>query len=225
METDKLVSQKRSRGTLDQVNEAGLLNCQSLANQIIQQKGWVAENMKSSIFEFAGKFTNKAKQTSKMIAKEVFVNEDASTSEGAHDQAELANEIQINQLLQLQDPGHVFFPRFQGVYDTTKFFSETFRNLPQKTQTQQDRKEDVKQYLSREEYGSKYQIYVMFMEQMSFSLYDYLQQIFSREASFALLNTRLRIGEYVSKALSQIASLLTHCDIKPQNVMFKKITM
>ena len=224
-DAEKVFGDKDRKGTLDIYNEAGLENIKTVVGQMQRGGGIVGQEGLSTFYQISGKFASNAKAETPMIAKQVFVDEDSETPDGRQQQTVVGSEVEINWFMQARDKKNVFFPRFLTAYNLTQYCQDALKNMPKKSQQEQDRKEKAKQFLTKEGGGAKYQMYILFMEKMTFTLQHYLEQVFTLEAEFPMLHTRLRVTEYVASALEEVAKYFTHCDVRPVNIRFKRIPL
>lgn len=205
---------EENKQTLSEMDNAAIQNSKALVHQISQKKNLINVGGSGSIFKIKGKFESTDNKEKTLAAKEIFVNEDSRTAEGREQQNLLANEILINEYLQEVDPYHIYFVKYQSTYDQTMFFY---------SQIQSSFDNETKGFLYRKVKNTRYQIYVMFMEMMDFSLAQYFEKVFKGHVD-PLFHTRTGIIEYVAQGLLQIVNLITHCDIKPENIVFKHVS-
>jgi serine/threonine protein kinase len=149
-----------------------------------------------------------------VAAKKMDILNDFSKFMGKKDQNMIENEINILNDLKNFDNKFIYFPIFYGAYNATGLIAEL------ENQDQDNFKNEI--------------IFLM-MEKLDFNFDDYLEKLnknvynrtsgkFEFEYKFDnLLQTRLTIGENIATSLISIIPKYTHCDLKPANIMVRKI--
>jgi serine/threonine protein kinase len=149
-----------------------------------------------------------AKAPIKVVAKEVLIKDTYNSSNGKQKQNLVYNEIMFNQIVDNYDGNRVYFPQFYGAYDMTGVKEEiAIQNNPN---------------LTMENIDLGFKDIFLLMELLDFNLGEYFERLTERSID-DLISNRLLIGEQIAKALLLIIKDFTHCDIKPQNIMFKKL--
>jgi serine/threonine protein kinase len=123
----------------------------------------------------------------------------------------LATEINMTKEFNALDEENLFFPRLYKAYQADSFF------MSQYSQCEGHKNENLL-YV-----GSGREVAVLFMEFLSISLHGYFKQCQQYSLNTLFIN-RLRIFFNLGFGLLKIANNYNHCDIKPDNIMFKKIT-
>jgi serine/threonine protein kinase len=185
-------------------------NIQRLAETIKRGTSPIGSGQFGKVFKYDYKPSLSSEMTIKVAAKEIFFNNNYASEKGEEEQNMIEDEINFNLILNQYDPHGLYFPKYYGTYDVTSYFNSLITsNTPSK----------VKQYLAG---TSSQNILTLNMECLDLEIFVYQKQIL-KNITRPYLHTRLKIGETVANALILFYDKYSHCDLKPENLMAKKL--
>lgn len=123
-------------------------------------------------------------------------------------------EIQVNKVLNEQENGLIFFPKLYGCFEMTSLVNDIGSSIDLKTLNPMG----ISNISHSEEEG----MLTVFTEKLEFSMFNVMTLIKKKEFKINGHN-RLNMFEQGVLALSIMDPIFTHCDIKPENIMFKQI--
>lgn len=191
--------------------EADVKNVELLGKAILSKQKPIASGAFGSVFKIEGVSYEDVDDEMTLAMKEVKFNNDYESSDGKTYQDLVQTEIQIMQGINAIDPENVFFPKCYGAYNVTGRFKELYK-------TKQIR--DLQQFMYDPYERTDFMIMVFEFNDLSLNAYQ--DQIYQKKINSNFL-TRLRIFFNLGFGLNEIYGKYTHCDLKPENVMFKKI--
>jgi serine/threonine protein kinase len=143
--------------------------------------------------------------------KEIFFENDGDSELGQKNQTMLAKEIEKTQVLQDEDPEHVFFPEYFFYVNATEEFESEAATISDEA------------ILANLKMDDSHDVALFFMESMDYTLEAYENKV-KLDGTISHFITRLRLFKNVCTGLLKILSLMSHCDLKPANIMLKKIS-
>lgn len=188
--------------------EKELATLEKLANELNNGLEPIGKGQFGKVFEITGNILTKKKR--KVVVKEIQIDNDLKTEQGKIEQIAFYSEIKIARELTNLDINHLFFPVHYGTFEVTNYFP-TFVNKSTSI--------SAKQYLEPKQ---NKELFLVFNEYLDFDLFYYLFE--EQKNSYIIYpHIRLLIAYNLLKAMDFISPNYTHCDIKPENIMFKTI--
>jgi hypothetical protein len=155
---------------------------------------------------------SKSKSAEDLFAvKEVFFQNDGKSEQGKKSQSLLIREIEYAKELQTLDPKHVFFPEYFFFLDATEEFESEATTISDQAILENLKMDD------------SHDVALFFMESMDWTLSAYHNNVL-KNRTLSHFVTRLRIFINVCNGLLKMFPLMCHCDLKPGNIMLKKIS-
>lgn len=189
-------------------DKTNLLNLKIIAEAILNGQKPIAKGEFGSVYKIDGRVSFENKRTMQMAVKEVLIDDDYNTENGITEQDRLDLELQILENLQATDPKNHFFAKFYGAGDLTTYLpslSEPF--FPAK----------IKRALAKVPGKERFFLFTEFLKN---EVFDYFVGMNEGKETCGL-HTRLRMAINVGKGLQELHKSYFHCDIKPENLMFK----
>jgi serine/threonine protein kinase len=143
--------------------------------------------------------------------KEIFFKNDGNSVSGEDDQQMIVEEIKNVGELQKVDPKHIFFPEYLFFLDATQEFELEARTITDQGILENLQKDD------------SHDVALFFMESMDWTLGDFHDSVQSKK-TISHFVTRLRLFANVCTGIQKMLPLMSHCDLKPGNIMLKKIS-
>jgi serine/threonine protein kinase len=171
----------------------------------------IASGSSGKVFEVVEKRNPSTGEKDSFVVKQIFFENDRETENGGKHQYLLYKEIDDAQKMSKLDPEFVFFPEFYAFYDATEEFKFEASKIP-------NAELKKKFYLNDD-----MDVALIIMEFLDMTLKEYYQSVLQKSV-FSHFLTRLRIFSNICNGLSVILSEFSHCDLKPQNIMLKKIS-
>jgi serine/threonine protein kinase len=189
-----------------------LVNIQAIGQTIQKGAQPIGFGRFGNVFKYDYRPSLSSMDTIQIAAKEIFFNNNYASEKGEEDQDMIEKEIKFNLILAQYDPYGLYFPKYYGAYDVTSYF---------KTLITSNTPTDIKKFLGGKSKSSK-NVLIINMELLDLEMADYQQQILSNITK-PYLHTRLKIGESIANALILFYDRYSHCDLKPKNIMAKKL--
>jgi serine/threonine protein kinase len=206
---------KQSGQTLPEKDITTQKNIEILGKTIKEGNKPFGKGSYGSVFKIDGFSYRHFNQKETLAVKEIIFGNDQNIRVCKEEQRILMTDIKTNQDIANYDPERLYFSTIYDVYDMTDYLAYVYKNS--------DKKEGIEQYLQPTDDGSV-NVAGLIMEFLDVEVYDYLRKIKYGEVH-SFLHTRLRFMLNVGNGLLKIVSKYTHCDLKPHNLMFKKISM
>lgn len=182
-------------------------NIKSFLDTLDRQVEPIGSGQFGSVYNFNGFLSESQKLPIMIVGKEILVDKDSSQKKAKEEQGNLIQEIQLNKQLMSLDENHLFFPTYFQTYDLTDYYHNVI-NKKQETNLVLD---------------DKSANFLIIMEYLDLEYFELADQIFGSMVSLKFL-TRLRMAENLAMGVAKIVSEFTHCDLKYENVMLKKIS-
>ena len=189
--------------------ETELLNIEKLAKKIASNGKKLGNGQFGEVYKMDFTLSNEGLDTIPVAVKVLKLDENWDQNDETDDQNMFATELKINMELASLDPKNLFYPKFYGAYDVTDFFPTQITN-----ETDYNHKLILK--------PRRKQVYTMFNEFLDLEMFQYIK-IVQAGLYQNYLHTRLRILKNLSLGLINMVDKFTHCDLKPENIMFKRI--
>lgn len=162
-----------------------------------------------TVFQVTGKSYVVEDEMTTLAFKEVIFNNHHNSREET--QGVLIDDIKASRKLSEIDAKGLYFPHLYTVYDITNFFkSSSNTSLPQKAQY----------FLNP---GSSKDIAVLVSDFLELEAFEYFKQVIKGTVA-SFFHTRLKFMINIGHGLQSIYNDYYHCDIKPENLMFKRVS-
>lgn len=211
---EKQAQVQKEGGTLPTEESTAIVNIMLLGNALLNSNKPVGKGGYGSVFKVNGRSYQDPEQKKDLAMKVSLFNNDISDDDGLKEQSILTTDIVTYKELEGFDSKGLYFPQLYDAFDATQFFKALY--------SKSSASEEAKKYLDPSEDDSL-DVAVMVMEFLDESLYQYLRQVKYRQVE-SFFHTRLRLLLNVANGLILISKDYTHCDIKPENLMLKKIS-
>lgn len=209
--TINLTSKMNDQDLKDFPFENDIQNLQTLGIQIAFGDNLIGTGHSSLVFQFFGNDNFYSNGKVKLTAKEVKVNNDYATEIGKREQDLFEAQLVINQNLNRLDPNRLYFPVYHGAFNVSEFFpifvNKNINPLVENALTTSDSED----------------LYVIFTEYLDFDLIDYIKSVDNYNV-ICFMQTRLQMAESIATAVKVMSEKYYHCDIKPENLMFKLLS-
>ena len=188
-----------------------LENIDNLAEKIANNLKPIGQGSYGKVFKF-DYLPDLNSNSIKAVGKNINIGNDYNYAHDRTMQNLIEIEINISKKLSIFDPNHLFLPEVFGIFDVTNYFDLFIDEYTL---------DENKDYLIGDINSEQY---LILMEYMDISFFDFLNDILLNSLVF-LFHTVVRIGQHLIRALQLIYSEYTHCDVKPENIMFKEISI
>jgi serine/threonine protein kinase len=188
-----------------------ITNLKKLGAIILSGAKSIGEGQFGKVFKFPYQLNQVGTVFTLAAGKEIFFNNNYNTEQGEEQQDMIEEEINFNKVLDQFDPNGLYFPKYYGTYDVTKYFDSLSKTTSDKT---------IKSYLKGK---SNQNILVLEMEFLDKEMYKFQREL-SHGLTSIYFHTRCKIGESVLSGLLSFYSEYSHCDIKPENLMAKSLS-
>lgn len=120
-------------------------------------------------------------------------------------------ELFFNQIVSQLKNASVFFPSFGECFEVNNYFKSLMVTA----------ENPVKTYVN---ISSNKVPFVVFSEKLDRTVYEYLTEDYNANgSSMFFLEDRVSIGVNLAMGVQLLNTVILHCDMKPENLMFKKI--
>lgn len=158
---------------------------------------------------FFGDYYTSVSEKRPEAIKLVLVPEDMNRDE-QDEQNMLWKEVMSHQKLNQMDPERDYFTGFYFCAEITSDVAVMNKSSAVKN----------KEYINVPRTAA----FLYYTEKMTIDLYKYMQKVqFSQMRMFSI-SERMKLGLHYIKAINTIKATMEHCDIKPENLMIKKIS-
>lgn len=210
----------QSGSSQDAVNKADYID-KNLVNRILNIqnlcKGLVGDMEALGKGSFGKVYQTKYKQVGQddsenVVAKVVRVLNNADNKKDEEEQEFFEIEIEANLLLNQLDVQKYYFPQLYDAVNITEYVDSLDKSDLDEIQ------------LENVTHNENQDLFAIFSEKLDFEFFTYIQILSSDDNMYiAPPEERLNLAVQAIKGLALMNSVYFHCDIKPENMMFKKI--
>jgi serine/threonine protein kinase len=167
------------------------------------------EGMFGKVFDVEAESYHFEGQTRKLAFKEVLFSNDCQKDPN-DTQSVLASDIENSTKIGDLDPNGLYFPEFFGHFEVTDYFNSVYQNgMPS----------NAKRFLKPD---SKTDMAVLITDFLELEAFQYFKLLEKRSIP-SFFHTRVKLLLNLGHALESVFDTFFHCDIKPENIMFKRI--
>ena len=193
-------------------HEVLLMNIQSLFEKLLNKPQHNGKGGFGTVFLMSNFKDSKFDQGHEMAAKIQMVTNQGNSRDGKFYQRLVVNEINFNRALNKVDTLNQYFPTIGLCVNISSPFRQTYSNtnynLDQRKAFQTNANKDV---------------FLTFMQPMRAELFKVTNNIEKGLLELSL-EIRILIALHLLKGLQVMHQVGFHCDIKPENIMFQKLT-
>ena len=199
---------------IDLENKNALLNIQAISKGLIGDYEKIGEGSFGKVYKIETlNLKSREIKYEDRIVKIIRVNNDAETDEGEDQQDMLEIEVKANIELNQLDPNGFFFPELSGCYGITPYVDiitpEDGLNETQEDNIMKNDNQDL---------------FALISEPLDIELFTYYISILDIPNIYIPEpNQRLNLFNMAVQGLLVMHQKYFHCDIKPENMMLKKI--
>lgn len=147
-----------------------------------------------------------------VVAKVVRVLNNADNEDDQEEQELFELEIEANRILNELDVENYFFPELFDAVNITDYVDSLDKSDLDETQTQ------------NVAHTEEQDMFAIFTEQLNFELLRYIELMEQNDNFYIVpVEERLNLALLAIKGLVLMQAQYFHCDIKPENMMFKKV--
>ena len=197
-------------GSKMKASDVGLRNIKTFSELLAGDLEMVGSGSFGQVFLYDYFLNSGNDSTCPVAAKLQTVNDDYNIKKGRKEQLSMYKEIRVNVDLNQRDPNNFFFLKFRKCYELTSYFMEL-----------SGKQESLPDYMNVDESQAKM---LIFLERMELSLGDYMDAVFNNEMPAMSFVNRLQMGVHMLLGMQIMNTIYLHCDIKPDNVMLRRVT-
>ena len=188
-------------------------NTSEFATLLVQpQTKSVGEGAFGHVFLYQYTFSAKGRQGVRNNAvKVITLPEDSRTSGGSHLQNLYMKEMNASIVLDQMDEQNLYFPRYDGCVEVTKDFSDLMEQPSARN----------KEHITVDKNTATF---LYFTQKLDTDLFKFTKKFQNGTGPFLNQMNRVQLAINTMKALLVMNQKYLHCDIKPENIMLKKVS-
>jgi serine/threonine protein kinase len=190
-----------------------LTNLQNFVSTILNGEKPIGEGYSGSIFPF--EYIDQDNERFGVVAKIQKINDIRYDKKAKKKHIQMAKEIEVNKLLYAEENGPYFFTKIYGSFEFTDLADENIDKVKSKFSLD----DEIKNALFHIQNEG---LITIFMERLDISFTEVIE-LFLHKFHDAPFYERLNLFILAMQGLEIINKDYLHCDIKPENIMLKKI--